>query len=209
MNTPSPAPSPDSPATPSRQESEKPTLFSPVVACSQKHGHVTDPHSALSRVLAAAMMEFGVAVHSIFIVLATGIVPDDELKTLLVALSFHQLFEGVALGARLSDARTLSSKVDYLLAVIFAVSAPLGIAAGIGAVGTINTGGPTYLALQGSFDAICAGVLLYLGFDLLIRDFAADVKRAEGSAYRRRLVPVMLAGLWVGGGVMALIGKYV
>jgi zinc transporter 1/2/3 len=94
------------------------------------------------------------------------------------------------------------------LALVFAVSAPIGIAAGIGAIGSVNTSGPTYLALQGIFDAICAGVLLYLGFDLLIRDFAEDAKRAAAAGYSRRILLFMLAGLWMGGGVMAAIGKY-
>ena len=53
------------------------------------------------------------------------------MQALLVALSFHQYFEGIALGARLTDA-DLGSATDAVFATVFAVAAPVGIGVGVG-----------------------------------------------------------------------------
>ncbi|KAF8283125.1 hypothetical protein TcBrA4_0077750 [Trypanosoma cruzi] len=67
-------------------------------------------------------MEFGVTLHSVFIGLTVGITSDAETKALLVALVFHQMFEGLALGSRLADA-SMRISLELLLALIFSISA--------------------------------------------------------------------------------------
>jgi zinc transporter 1/2/3 len=59
-------------------------------------------------------------------------------------------------------------------------------------------------------DAICAGILLYVGFILLFLDFPRDMKRATGSRAKRPLLKAlaMYMVLWVGAGLMAFIGRY-
>lgn len=49
-------------------------------------------------------LEFGVAAHSFVIGLALGTASGDEFLPLMIALVFHQLFEGIALGATVADA---------------------------------------------------------------------------------------------------------
>jgi hypothetical protein len=188
-------------------------------------------------------------VHSLFIGLTTGLAGASQLKVLLVALSFHQFFEGVALGARLADASNLSTRLDVILSLVFSVSAPIGIACGIGAATRFNTNGEMYLLVQGTLDSVCAGILLYIGFDLLIHDFAADVREkcqfrpgdsdgalepvtvttqgyntlstasplstkasqrdaSLGQVDGRVLHAGMFAGLWLGAGFMAYVGRY-
>ncbi|EKF38354.1 cation transporter, putative, partial [Trypanosoma cruzi marinkellei] len=83
------------------------------------------------RLLSALFMEFGVTLHSVFIGLTVGITGDAETKALLVALVFHQMFEGLALGSRLADA-SMRISLELLLALIFSISAPLGTAVGVG-----------------------------------------------------------------------------
>ena len=66
------------------------------IATAGHDGHV---HSILlaagvKRTISAYLLEFGVTVHSVFIGLANGIDGDDQLHVLLVALVFHQMFEG-------------------------------------------------------------------------------------------------------------------
>lgn len=109
--------------------------------------------------ISAILAEFAFSVHSVFIGLAVGMAGDADLKVLLVALCFHQFFEGVSLGARLSEA-TLSGKADFAMALLFAVSAPIGIAVVVGVVhgsgGVVDTSGATFLITQGVFDGVCA-----------------------------------------------------
>ena len=164
--------------------------------------------------VSALLMEFGFTVHSIFIGLAVGVVGDADLKPLIIALSAHQFFEGIALGARITDA-TLPGALDYAFALLFALSAPLGIGIGVAVIasGSVLTSGSTFLLVQGTFDGVCAGILLYIGFAMLLGDFPKDLARLcdgptappKGAATRRVL---LFAALWGGGGLMAFIGKY-
>lgn len=195
-----------------------------MVGHSHGHGFTGAATHPLVEVLFA---EFGFTVHSIFIGLAVGVVGDDDLKGLLVALVFHQFFEGVALGARLCSSTGFKLWMDVLMASVFAVAAPLGIAVGVGMVksGGLSTSGPAFLLTQGTFDGICAGILLHIGFCLLIKELPRDLASLSsgagtggttnsgpekaalglGRGLQRSLV---FASLWGGAGLMAFIGKY-
>ena len=185
-------------------------------------GGVGDAQTRAQTLLGALLAEFGFTTHSVFIGLAVGVVGDEDLRALLVALCFHQFFEGVALGARLTEAG-FSTTADAAFAIVFGVSAPLGIGVGVGLAsgGGLSTAGGTFLLLQGCFDGICAGILLHIGFCLLLRDFPRDVQRhcaagagAAGKAGEgKRAFPAvrraaMYAALWGGAGFMAVVGKY-
>ena len=173
----------------------------------QPHAHKSPPQHSILSLLAA---EFGFTLHSLFIGLAVGVVADADLNALLVALAFHQFFEGVALGARLADS-PLSFSQDNALALIFSVSAPIGIGCGVGLMssGGINTNGQTFSMVQGIFDAICAGILLHIGFNLTINEFPKDVARLKEDRKHSSLhCTLMYLALWGGGGIMAFFGKY-
>ena len=112
------------------------------------------------------------------------------------------------------------------MCVIFAISAPLGMAGGVAIItaGSVNPGGVTYLLVQGVFDSICAGILLYLGYALVMFDFPEDVRthcKEEDSeavtsgpkaATTGTRVPwrryAMYLALWMGAGAMAVVGMY-
>ena len=85
---------------------------------------------------------------------------------------------------------------------------------GVVASGSVLTNGSTFLLVQGTFDGICAGLLLYIGFAMLLGDFNKDLARlcdnAPGvppkTASLRRAT--LYLSLWLGGGSMAFIGRY-
>ncbi|KAN0055439.1 hypothetical protein ACTA71_008550 [Dictyostelium dimigraforme] len=161
------------------------------------------------KTIEAYLLEFGITIHSIFIGLTVGVVDDTGLKALLVALSFHQFFEGVALGSRVSDAKLTSHWHEALLASIFSISAPIGIAIGIGVISSINVNGETFLFVQGIFDAVCSGILLYIGFNLLLKDFPDDMnKSCNGKNHQYLLKMGLFFAIWLGAGLMSFIGKY-
>lgn len=115
------------------------------------------------------ILEFGVIFHSIFIglVLATT----NELVILLLVLVFHQLFEGLGLGARLALVPWPKSRrwLPYALCLAFAVSTPIGTAAGLG---TRPEDAEAQILTNGIFDAVSAGILLYTGvFELIGKEF--------------------------------------
>jgi len=94
--------------------------------------------------------------------------------------------------------------------MLFSVSAPIGIGCGVGLVssGGINTNGQTFALVQGTFDAICAGILLHIGFHLIINEFPEDVKKVKGERFGIPKALMMYAALWSGAGLMAFIGKF-
>ncbi|KAG5497747.1 hypothetical protein JKF63_04015 [Porcisia hertigi] len=181
------------------------------------HGHqhltVAPPTDmgSIRRVVSAVCMEFGVTLHSVFVGLAVGLTTDNELKPLIVALVFHQLFEGMAMGSRLVDAEFKGS-LDIILALVFSFSAPAGMAASAIAVSASPSAmsGGNFVAMIAILDSMCGGILLYLAFTLLLGDFVADVKHycAEGQKYRTLKKIVLFAAVWLGMGLMALVGNW-
>ncbi|KAF7559797.1 hypothetical protein G7046_g4345 [Stylonectria norvegica] len=121
------------------------------------------------QLLAIFVLEFGVVFHSVFIGLVLG--TTDELVVLLIVLVFHQMFEGLGLGSRLAVAPWPRNRqwMPYVLGLIFALSTPIGIAAGIG---SRPNNANTQKLVNGIFDAISAGILLYTGLvELLAHEF--------------------------------------
>ena len=58
-------------------------------------------------------------------------------------------------------------------------------------------------------DGICAGILLYIGFSLLLKDFPEDMEKyCAGKKHERAMRIAMFVALWLGAGLMAYIGKY-
>ncbi|CAG9577303.1 putative zinc transporter [Leishmania major strain Friedlin] len=159
----------------------------------------------LQRIVAALCMEFGVTLHSVFVGLALAVSNGADLRALIIALVFHQLFEGLAMGARLADA-SFKISLELALMLVFSFSAPIGIAAGTGAVMASRDAlsGTTYALVSAILDSICGGIMLYIAFNLLFVDFSHDLHVHRGVAKRIG----MYAGLWVGAAVMAIIGKW-
>ena len=153
------------------------------------------------------MLEIAMTTHSVIIGLAVGLAVDADYVPLLVALVFHQFFEGIALGARLFDT-DFSGLFSAFLALLFALSAPVGMAIGTGLIagGGIATRSVAFLVTTGVLDGLCAGILLYMGFSLLLGDFTADVKKYGRSHFAG--TAALIAALWVGAGAMAVIGRW-
>ncbi|KAL8498974.1 hypothetical protein ACS0TY_022076 [Phlomoides rotata] len=124
-------------------------------------------HAVVSQVL-----ELGIVSHSFIIGLSLGVSHSScTVRPLIGALSFHQFFEGLALGSCISQAkfRTLRSTI---MASIFSLTAPAGIAVGIGISSIYNADSPRALVTEGIFDSISAGILVYMALvDLIAADF--------------------------------------
>jgi len=156
----------------------------------------------VTKTVEAYMIEFAVTVHSVFIGIPVGVADQGTLQTLFVALCFHQFFEGVALGCRIVDAN-LTRLNEALLTSIFALAAPIGIAVGI-AIGTsLNPNSSAFLLVQGTFDGFCSGLLIYIGYNLLIVDFPRDMAALCQGRWRHHLEAGMFIAVWTGAGIMA------
>lgn len=113
------------------------------------HSHVAktfDPESYAARMTALFILEFGVVFHSIFIGLTLA-VAGPEFITLYIVLTFHQTFEGLALGSRLGSMEWKASKkyLPYIMACGYGISTPIAIAIGLGVRTTFSPNSQTTL----------------------------------------------------------------
>eukprot|EP00796_Vickermania_ingenoplastis_P009160 gene9160-6440_t len=178
-----------------------------------QHGvpEVARPKSRAQFVVAAICMEFGTTLHSLFVDLDVGVMNDAKIKPILIALVFHQMFEGLAVGARLVDAE-FNLSLELIMMLTFSLSAPLGAAVGTLCVSISETAltGATYVLVSSILDALCGGILVYLGLTLMLTDFPADMKRmcATGRSHATLKKLGLFAGLWGGAAGMCIIGKW-
>ncbi|XP_010538635.1 PREDICTED: probable zinc transporter 12 [Tarenaya hassleriana] len=118
------------------------------------------------------VLELGIVVHSVIIGLSLGASQDlDTIKPLLVALTFHQLFEGLGLGGCISQAKFKVGTIATMV-LFFALTTPVGIGIGIGVAETYNENSPTALMVSGILNSAAAGILIYMALvDLLAAEF--------------------------------------
>eukprot|EP00004_Rigifila_ramosa_P023891 TRINITY_DN678_c0_g1_i2.p1 TRINITY_DN678_c0_g1~~TRINITY_DN678_c0_g1_i2.p1 ORF type:complete len:318 (-),score=60.44 TRINITY_DN678_c0_g1_i2:46-999(-) len=155
------------------------------------------------RRLALYCLEFGIATHSIIIGMALG-TSNEEFKTLLVAIVFHQFFEGIGLGARIRDVE-LPLFRSLMMVLIYTFTTPFGIALGIGIRESFNGAASTTLITQGIFDSVSAGILLYSSLvHLVYEDFVNPTFHALPHFDKM----LCFGSLYVGAGIMSLIGRY-
>lgn len=153
------------------------------------------------------ILEFGIIFHSVFIGLTLA-VTGEEFTTLYIVLVFHQTFEGLGLGSRLATIPWPRSKrwTPYLLGFGYALSTPIAIAIGLGVRYAYPPTGRTTLIVNGVFDSISAGILIYTALvELMAHEFMFS------TAMRRAPIRTVLAAfvlLCLGAGLMALLGKW-
>ncbi|KAF2132043.1 low-affinity zinc ion transporter-like protein [Dothidotthia symphoricarpi CBS 119687] len=165
------------------------------------------PETYAAQLTAIFILEFGVIFHSIFIGLTLA-VAGDEFVTLYVVLVFHQTFEGLGLGTRLAEVPWPRAKrwTPFLLAVGYGVSTPIAIAVGLGARQSIAPGSRTTLIVNGVFDSISGGILIYTGLiELMAHEFMFSPYMQNGPLSRT----LWAFGLMMlGAGIMALLGYW-
>lgn len=167
-----------------------------------------DPESYTAQLTAIFILEFGVIFHSIFIGLTLA-VSGKEFITLYIVLAFHQTFEGLALGTRLASVEWPKARrwTPYLLGVGYAISTPIAIAVGLAVRTTFAPGSQRTLIINGVFDSISAGILIYTGLiELMAHEFMFSQYMQKAPI---REVLGALAMMALGAALMALLGKWV
>ncbi|XP_023002737.1 zinc transporter 4, chloroplastic-like [Cucurbita maxima] len=173
------------------------------------HGHShgldgDDDESGVRHVVVSQILELGIVSHSVIIGLSLGVSHSPcTIRPLIAALSFHQFFEGFALGGCISQAQfnTLSTS---LMAVFFAATTPVGIAIGAAISSTYNPNSTGALVAEGILDSLSAGILVYMALvDLIAADFLS--KRMSCNF---RLQIVSYCTLFLGAGLMSLLALW-
>ncbi|OCL07018.1 ZIP zinc/iron transport family [Glonium stellatum] len=172
----------------------------------EPHISLAEERSFRQQISAFLILEFGVIVHSVIIGLNLG-VAGPEFSTLYPVIVFHQSFEGLGIGARMS-AIPFPERLGWMpwaLCTAYGLTTPIAIAIGLGLRTTYTSGSFTANIVSGVLDSISAGILIYTGLvELLARDFLFNPERTRDN---KRLT-FMLICLFAGAGLMALLGKW-
>ncbi|SCV71905.1 BQ2448_4599 [Microbotryum intermedium] len=161
----------------------------------------------MAQIIGVAILEFGVIFHSLMIGLTLAVDPD--FSTLFVVLIFHQMFEGLGLGSRLSALPLPRAYrwVPYVAGAIYSCVTPLGIVIGLGVRTTYNPNTATASIVSGVLDATSAGILLYTGLvELLAHDFIFNKEMARDASNAKVAGSVLC--VLVGAGIMSLLGRW-
>lgn len=158
------------------------------------------------QIAAFLILEFGVIFHSVIIGLTLG-TAGPEFAVLYPVIVFHQSFEGLGIGARLS-AIPFPRRLRWMpwwLCAGYGFTTPIAIAIGLGVRTTYNAGSFIANVVSGVLDSTSAGILVYTGLvELLARDFLFNPDRTNDD----RQLAFMLFSVMLGAGLMALLGKW-
>ncbi|OMO72202.1 Zinc/iron permease [Corchorus olitorius] len=152
----------------------------------------------------AQVLELGIIVHSVVIGLAMG-ASDNQctIKSLIAALCFHQMFEGMGLGGCILQAE-YKFKMKAIMAFFFSATTPLGIVLGMLLEKVYSETSPTALIVVGLLNACSAGLLNYMALvDLLAADFMGPKLQTNMKLQGWSYVAVLL-----GAGLMSLMAKW-
>lgn len=184
--------------------------WAPAQANGHAHPSQSDPHSPSEQraVLQCLMLEAGILFHSVFIGLALSVSTGSAFIVLLIAISFHQTFEGLALGSRIAAIASFStsSPKPWLMSLMYGITTPVGQAIGLGLQGFYDPMSMGGLLMVGIVNAVSCGLLLYAGLvQLLAEDFLSEESYVDLVGKRR----LQACGSVVGGAMlMALVGVW-
>jgi solute carrier family 39 (zinc transporter), member 1/2/3 len=149
------------------------------------------------------LLEAGILFHSVFIGMAISVATGPTFAAFLLAICFHQSFEGLALGSRIAAIHfPRSSLRPWLMVLAFGMTTPLGQLIGLLVHNLYDPKSQAGLLVVGFMNAISAGLLLFAGLvQLLAEDFLAE-KSHETLKGRKRIY----AYLSVVGGASLMAG---
>ncbi|KAL3438590.1 Zinc/iron permease [Aspergillus tetrazonus] len=174
----------------------------------------TDPKMTLQnpqrQLLQCLLLEAGILFHSIFIGMAVSVATGTSFIVLLVAICFHQTFEGFALGSRIAslipDLFPPSSMKPWLMSLAYGTTTPIGQAIGLVLHNFYDPASATGLLMVGITNAISSGLLLFAGLvELLAEDFLSEDSYVILRGRRRLEACIAVAA---GALLMAFVGAF-
>ncbi|KAK6834380.1 hypothetical protein PG990_000797 [Apiospora arundinis] len=138
-------------------------------------GQDVDPMIYKKMSMNITLLEGGILFHSVFVGMTISITIEGFI-ILLIAILFHQMFEGLGLGSRIAAVPYPKGSIrPWLLVVAFGTTAPIGQAIGLATRGSYDPNSAFGLIIVGVFNAISSGLLIYAALvDLLAEDFLSE-----------------------------------
>ncbi|KAI0809952.1 zip family zinc transporter [Xylaria sp. FL0064] len=165
------------------------------------------PEEQKRRMLQCMLLEAGILFHSVFIGMAVSVATGPPFVVFLIAIAFHQTFEGLALGSRIAAVQfPRSSLRPWLMVLAYGVTTPVGQAIGLGVHTLYDPKSQTGLLMVGFMNAVSSGLLLFAGLvQLLAEDFLTEKSYKTLKGKRRRNAGL---AVFAGATLMALVGAF-
>lgn len=163
------------PALPNYQQQQAPQETTNVSYFDDDVEKAVDPMVLKKQSMQITLIEGGILFHSVFVGMTISITAEGFI-ILLVAIVFHQMFEGLGLGSRIAAVPyPKGSWKPWVLVVAFGTTAPIGQAIGLVTRGSYDPNSAFGLIIVGVFNAISSGLLIYAALvDLLAEDFLSE-----------------------------------
>ncbi|KAG9677747.1 zinc-regulated transporter 2, partial [Aureobasidium melanogenum] len=179
-----------------------------IEASLERTGSPSEQLQQQKMLLQCLLLEAGILFHSVFIGMAVSVATGTSFIVLLVAISFHQTFEGLALGSRIAAITIFPKRSPrpWLMALAYGTTTPFGQAIGLLVHNLYDPYSQTGLLMVGIMNAISSGLLLFAGLvELLAEDFLSD----ESYVALRGRKRLQACGAVVAGALlMALVGAW-
>ncbi|KAG6137734.1 hypothetical protein E4U28_004446 [Claviceps purpurea] len=165
------------------------------------------PEEIRRQLLQCLLLEAGILFHSVFIGMALSVATGPAFVVFLVAISFHQSFEGLALGSRIAAVPFPRKSIrPWLMVLAYGLTTPLGQAIGLIVHKMYDPASMGGLLVVGFMNAISAGLLLYAGLvQLLAEDFLSEKSYRVLRGKKRLQAYVCVVG---GALLMAVVGAF-
>jgi len=181
--------------------------YTEITEAAHSHG-IAFQNDSENHKISTYLLEFGIALHSVLIGLTLGTTTESFIA-LFIAITVHQFFEAIALGAQIARLDRLSLRAAIFMIVFFSLTTPVGIAVGVGIHSTTyNPKSIVSLLVNGILDSLSGGILIYVALVNLITTEMGVGAHAFHSL-NKRLKFLYFISLYAGVAAMAVIGRWV
>lgn len=168
---------------------------------------IPNPEEQQRLMLQCLLLEAGILFHSVFIGMAVSVATGPPFVVFLVAIAFHQTFEGLALGSRIAAIHFPKRSVrPWLMVLAYGTTTPIGQAIGLVVHRMYDPMSQTGLLMVGFMNAISSGLLLFAGLvQLLAEDFLTEksYRTLKGRSRTHAFMAVIAGAV-----LMALVGAF-
>ncbi|EEE62455.1 hypothetical protein OsJ_17248 [Oryza sativa Japonica Group] len=178
-----------------------------VVEVGEEGGGGEEEEARRKQKMVSKVLEIGIVFHSVIIGVTMGMSQDVcAIRPLVVALSFHQVFEGMGLGGCIAQAGFGIATVGYMC-VMFSVTTPLGILLGMAIfhMTGYDDSSPNALIIEGLLGSLSSGILVYMALvDLISLDFFHNKMMSSSN----KLKKVSYVALVLGSASMSILALW-
>ncbi|ORX48363.1 Zinc/iron permease [Piromyces finnis] len=154
--------------------------------------------------LVCYLLEIGISFHSVLIGVAFGL-ERHGLIILMIALMFHQFFEGVSLSSIFIEAHFKHIRSIIFMIILYSLTMPIGGIIGLILRSIIEETSKVYCTLQGIIDSIAAGILIY---DILVNILSRHCTSCNWKNTSFIGKNIQLFAFYIGLFIIALIGVW-